>query len=214
VKMIAILKADARKIPLADESVQCVVTSPLSNPYSVECLAADPKALAVGNGARRMKPALAGHRRTPSATRNGRGLDSLGRFFVLPEKKSTGSLTPFHTEIREQQCTDMGGLQIARLIAVERPTIHGRGLLLVIPAAQRARKQTNGWLVHHANLNTLMVSRVHAPPQMFVRLRFLDANVGFPVCKSGEVSKNFVAFHLPTNTTMGGLSQYGGNRPC
>ncbi|KKL45454.1 hypothetical protein LCGC14_2355530 [marine sediment metagenome] len=199
--MIAVLKADARKIPRLDTD-------------AIQVFAMKPQSVPVGNRSGGVGTTHSSHRRTPPALA-GRGcFDSNGRGFVFSKPKQGARLLFLDTKKRKQDEANLGSAKIAGLVTEERTTVCGAGLVFVVPAAEGLGKETDCIFFDHADLNALMVARIHTASQILVRLRLFDSNVGFPVGKSGEVGKNFVGLHLPTNTTQGGLSQYGGNRPC
>ena len=199
--MIAVLKADARKIPrLRTDTIQS--------------LALKPQPFPIGHGSGGVGTPHSSHGRTPSALADSGCLDSNGRGFVVSKSKQGTRLLFFDTKKGKQDAANLRGAKIAGLIAEEGATVFGTRFFFVVPPPESFGKETDCIFFDHADLNALMVARIHTASQILVRLRLFDSNVGFPVGKSGEVGKNFVAVHLPTNTTIGGLSQYGGNRPC
>lgn len=191
-----IVRADARRIPLADNSVQCVVTS-RSN--AIQRSTRQPKPFTISDRAGRMHGTHSGHWRSPSAIAHDFSSYSARGVLVLPKLQDAQGLSFFDTQKWQKKTANLSGLEVTRLVAKQRLPFSCVRFLRVIPSAQCDREKCNRGFIHHANLHTLGIAVIHAASKVSIRLRLLDSNVGFPVSESSEVSKNFSRYFLHTD---------------
>lgn len=189
-----ILNADARHIPLPDESVHCVVTSPLdANP--VQGLAPEIEDIALGD--KLIREALCCDH--PNRTVFVRKGSLAGDFSPVlgsgplerPQAQHSLGAFSFDTQIGKNSPQDRLGRQIGSLEAVKRASFHGVGFLFVVPAPERFRNELDGGFVNHADLDSLVVTRRYTALTA-VGFGLLDADVSLPVHKSCDVGQRSV----------------------
>src|SRR6185369_10090884 len=140
-----ILRADARELPLLDDSVDCVLTSPLQK-RAIHFL--DRCIPPFSGGEHRLVHCPMGRR---TATTGAWGELATSEF------QYEYGLAFLGPQIRQHGLQNGGRQRIADAVTVECPTIPGLPALQVIPPTECPSEESNGRLVYHPHLNPLVI---------------------------------------------------------
>jgi len=182
------INGNARFLALADGSVQTIVTSPPSDADAVELFALKVERFAPCD-------VLVGKRLVGNSTNrpNRIGKVSVARDFrsmliavglQFPKRKNAQSGLPLHAKKRKKRTQNVLGCEVAHLVAVKRSAASNSGFLLVVPASERFRHETNRRFINHPHLNSGMVAG-RLPALSRVSGGLLDSDVSLSIDESG-----------------------------